>query len=159
MHQSQISLFGWPNAFEVLDSFFHFFHLSSLSDMWKSLMLPLPTRGYCWGKSNTYMGCRCSAYHWRPQIVEESLDSCIKTYHHQHRQGGGERKICSGESSLGHWHRLPLQWPFIQLWTWNGRTVSNQFWFFFVVHVALLVTCIFSTTLLLPSTATCAGWN
>ena len=49
-----------------------------------------------------------ATYHWKPQVVQENLDSCIKTHHDQHRWWKGDMKISNQKVPLGHWNKLVL---------------------------------------------------
>ena len=93
-------------------------------------------RGYYWGE-NKHL-CGLMPYHWRPQITQENLDSCIKTYN-QYRCWRGDRKILNGKGWLGHLHLLLLRWT-LAVWNWQGcsHAVSSWFWVFDVMCFTLL---------------------
>ena len=62
-----------------------------------ALMLPLPTEATAEDKTNTGKD-QCQPM----QIIQQHLDSCIKTHHNQHRQQRGDWKILNVKGSLGH---------------------------------------------------------
>ena len=103
---------------------------------------------YYWGENNTFTDRRRPTYHWRPQIIQENLDSRFKTQHNEHIRRRGREKISNGQGSLGHWHLLQLPrslnslllllllllfclfvcfLPSTSLWAWTVVTVSS-FW-------------------------------
>ena len=70
-------------------------------------------------------------------ISQENLGVYINFKTQSSQRGRGDRKVSNGTESLGHWHLIQSQ----QTWNRQGccHMVSNQFWGFDVMHVALVV--------------------
>ena len=100
-------------------------------------MLPLLTKATTNEKMNICMDWCCPTYHWSPQIIQENVDSCIKTHHTLHRWQRGGKKIWNGQ---GHRSLTSATTAANHLNLNCHHSASNQFWVFDMKWIALFIT-------------------
>ena len=89
-----------------------------------ALMLPLQKEATIEKKTNTCKVQHHPTYHWRLQIIQDNLESCIKMHHNK------DGKEVTGKSQIGrgHWgrHMLQSQWTLnLKLtWVWQWCPIS-----------------------------------
>ena len=101
--QIGIGLSDWVKCVKFILIFLCLSSLNTIYIKMGALMLPLTTVAIIEEKTNSCTdGCH-PMNHWKPQIIQENLDSHDKAHQNQHRRWRGHRKILNGKGLLGHW--------------------------------------------------------
>ena len=87
-------------------------------------MLPLQKEAAIEKKTNTCKVQHHPTYHWRWQIIQDNLESCIKMHHNK----DGKEVTGKSQTGRGHWgrHLLQSQWTLnLKLtWVWQWCPIS-----------------------------------